>query len=79
MRIVLSLTPTDRLEKDIYLGHSIVALRDVALATDPLVVDPANSAVESSGSVTRDDQQISDRSRRRRGHCPWQQVQVHWC
>lgn len=59
MRIVLSLTPTDRLEKDIYLGHSIVALRDVALATDPLVVDPAILAARISGSVTRDDQQIS--------------------
>ncbi|WP_246524042.1 hypothetical protein [Neoroseomonas eburnea] len=59
LRIVLSLTPTDRLEKDIHLGHSIVALRDVALATDPLVVDPAILAARISGSVTRDDQQIS--------------------
>jgi hypothetical protein len=59
LRIVLSLTPTDRLERDIHLGHSIVALRDVALATDPLVVDPAILAARISGSVSRDGQQIS--------------------
>lgn len=59
MRIVLSLTPTDRLEKDIHLGHSIVALRDVALATDPLVVDPAILAARISGGARRDDQLIS--------------------
>lgn len=59
LRIVLSLTPTDRLERDIHLGHSIVALRDVALATDPLAVDPAILAARISGSVTRDGRQIS--------------------
>lgn len=59
MRIVLSLTPTDRLEKDIHLGHSIVALRDVALAADPLVVDPAILAARISGGARRDDQLIS--------------------
>ncbi len=59
LRIVLSLTPTDRLEKDIHLAHSIVALRDVALAADPLVVDPAILAVRVSGGARRDDQLIS--------------------
>jgi hypothetical protein len=59
LRIVLSLTPTDRLEKDIHLGHSIVALRDVALAADPLVVDPAILAARVSDGARRDDQLIS--------------------
>jgi hypothetical protein len=59
LRIVLSLTPTDRLEKDIHLGHSIVALRDVAQATDPLVVDPAILAARVTGNARRDDQLIS--------------------
>jgi hypothetical protein len=59
LRIVLSLTPTDRVEKDIHLGHSIVALRDVALATDPLVVDPAILAARVRGGTPRDDQSIS--------------------
>ena len=59
LRIVLSLTPTDRLEKEIHLGHSIVALRDVALATDPLVVDPGILAARVSGGARRGDQLIS--------------------
>ena len=59
LRIVLSLTPTDRLEKDIHLGHSIVALRDVALAADPLVVDPAILAARVGGGARRDGQLIS--------------------
>jgi hypothetical protein len=59
LRIVLSLTPTDRLEKDIHRGHTVVALRDVALATDPLVVDPAILAARVSGGARRDDQLIS--------------------
>ncbi len=59
LRIVLSLTPTHRLEKEIHLGHSIVALRDVALAADPLVVDPAILAARVSGGAPRGDQLIS--------------------
>ncbi len=59
MRIVLSLTPTDRLEKDIYRGHIIIELRDVALTADPLVVDPAILAARVSGGARRDDQLIS--------------------
>lgn len=59
LRIVLSLTPTDRLEKDIYLAHSIVALRDAALAGDPLVVDPAILAARVAGGGRHDDQLIS--------------------
>ncbi len=59
LRVVLSLTPTHRLEKDIHRGHSIVALRDVALAADPLVVDPAILAARVSGGARRDDQLIS--------------------
>lgn len=59
LRIVLSLTPTHRLEKDIHLGHSIVALCDVALATDPLVVDPAILAARVGGGARRDSQLIS--------------------
>lgn len=58
LRIVLSLTPTDRLEKDIYRGHSIIPLRDVALVGDPLVVDPALLAARVDGSAPRDDRPI---------------------
>lgn len=59
LRVVLSLTPTDRLEKDSYLGHSIVALRDVAEAANPLIVDPAILAARVAGGARRDDQLIS--------------------
>lgn len=59
LRIVLSLTPTDRLEKDIHLGHSIVALRDVALAADPLAVDPTILAARVGGGARRDGHLIS--------------------
>lgn len=59
LRIVLSLTPTHRLERDIHLGHSIVALRDVALTADPLVVDPAILVARVGGGVRRDGQLIS--------------------
>ena len=59
LRIVLSLTPTDRLQKDIYQGHSIVALRDVALTADPLIVDPLILAARVAGGARRDDQLIS--------------------
>ena len=58
LRIVLSLTPTNWLEKDVYLGHSIIALRDVADAADPLVVDPAILAARIGGT-RHDDQLIS--------------------
>lgn len=59
LRIVLSLTPTHRLEKDIHRGHSIVALRDVALAADALIVDPAILAARVGGGARRDGQLIS--------------------
>ncbi len=59
LRIVLCLTPTHRLEKDIHLRHSIVALGDVALAADPLVVDPAILAARVGGGARRDGQLIS--------------------
>jgi hypothetical protein len=59
LRVVLSLTPTDRLEKDIYLGHSIVALRDVEDAANSLIVDPAILAARVAGGARRDDQLIS--------------------
>jgi hypothetical protein len=51
LRIVLSLTPTHRLEKDIHRGHSIIALRDVALAADALILDPAILAARVGGGA----------------------------
>lgn len=59
LRIVISLTPTHRLEKDIHLGHSIIALRDVALAADPLAVDPAILAARVGGGARHDGKLIS--------------------
>ena len=59
LRIVLSLTPTDLLEKDIYRGHSIIALRDVTFVGDPLVVDPALLAACVDGSASHDDRPIT--------------------
>ena len=59
LRIVLSLTPTHRLEKDIHRGHSIIDLRDVALAADALIVDPAILAARVGGGARRDGHLIS--------------------
>lgn len=40
LRIVLSLTPADRLPAPIHQGHSIIAVRDIADHANGLVVDP---------------------------------------
>lgn len=59
LRIVISLTPTDGLEQDFYLGHSIIALRDVAHAGDPLRADPAILAARIAGGAQHDSRPIS--------------------
>lgn len=55
LRIVLSLTPTDRLPAHVHLGHSLIAVRDVADHSG-LIVDPDLLAARvASGSQQSDD------------------------
>lgn len=55
LRIVISLTPTDRLPAHVHLGHSLIAVRDVADQSG-LIVDPDLLAARvASGSQQSDD------------------------
>lgn len=62
LRIVLSLTPTDGLEQVVYLGHSIIPLRDVTHAGDLLRTDLAILTARIAGGAQHDDRPISIRA-----------------
>ena len=55
LRIVLSLTPTDRLPAQVHLGHSIIAVRDVANHTGLVVDSDLLAARVASGSQQSND------------------------
>jgi hypothetical protein len=59
LRIVLSLTPADRLPAQILQGHSIIAVRDIADQAGSLVVDPNLLAARVASGTQQGDGLIS--------------------
>ena len=59
LRIVLSLTPADRLSAQIHQGHSIIAVRDIVDQASGLVVDPDLLAARIASGTTSADALIT--------------------
>ena len=59
LRIVLSLTPADRLPAQIHQGHSIIAVRDIVDHASGLVVDPNLLAARVASGTTPTDALIT--------------------
>lgn len=59
LRIVLSLTPADRLPAQIHQGHSIIAVRDIMDNASGLVVDPDLLAARIASGTTATDALIT--------------------